>query len=66
MFLDPNCCIKCFGGSKEKPVETQMVDEAESYDPLLAIREKKNWNIAANAMAVVSVVVCVFLHAYFS
>ena len=38
----------------------------EEYDPVEAIRENKNWNIAANVMAVICVVTCVFLHAFFA
>ena len=47
--------------------EKAAIEEAKkAYDPIAAIREDKNWNIAANVMAVMCVLVCVFLHAYFA
>ena len=45
----------------------ETTDSSEiSYDPVAVIRENKNWNIAANAIAVFSVIVSVFLHGYFA
>jgi hypothetical protein len=70
-ILDPNPILKCCGGQGVQPVLTEeeklaIAKALEEYDPVEAIRENKNWNIAANVMAVICVVTCVFLHAFFA
>ena len=37
-----------------------------AYNPVEAIQEDPQWNLAANVMAVICVVICVFLHGFFA
>ena len=71
---DPNILLRLCGGGGEtktrdvnddvEEVQAEKVDF--EYDPQAAITEKKSWNIAANVMAVLCVMICVFLHGFFA
>ena len=37
-----------------------------AYNPVEAIEEDPQWNLAANVLAVICVCVCVFLHGFFA
>ena len=63
----------CGGGGEDHTEDTSVeAGEVETekvkfeYDPQAAITEKKSWNIAANVMAVICVMICVFLHGFFA
>ena len=63
----------CGGGGEDQTEDTSVeAGEVETekvefeYDPQAAITEKKNWNIAANVMAVLCVMICAFLHGFFA
>ena len=63
----------CGGGGEDQTEDTSVeTGEVETekvefeYDPQAAITEKKSWNIAANIMAVLCVMICVFLHGFFA
>ena len=63
----------CGGGGEDQTEDTSVeTGEVETekvefeYDPQAAITEKKSWNIAANVMAVLCVMICVFLHGFFA
>jgi len=63
----------CGGGGEDQTEDTSVetgevkTEKVEfEYDPQSAITEKKSWNIAANVMAVLCVMICVFLHGFFA
>jgi len=68
---NPNCLVRACGGGGE---QTQLTDEEKAefeaakvaYNPVEAITEDPQWNLAANVMAVLCVVICVFLHGFFA
>ena len=70
--LDPNILLRLCGGGSDNNTEDTAVGEVDAekvelqYDPQAAITEKKSWNIAANVMAVLCVMICVFLHGFFA
>ena len=70
--LDPNILLRLCGGGSDNNTENTTTGEVDAekvelqYDPQAAITEKKSWNIAANVMAVLCVMICVFLHGFFA
>jgi len=69
---NPNILLRLCGGGSDNNTENTTTGEVDAekvelqYDPQAAITEKKSWNIAANVMAVLCVMICVFLHGFFA